>query len=80
MEVNHILTATEVRKVGNDIIVRFTSVSDKTYSVEYKSAVADPTWITLPGIVTGTGGFATYIDADAGMLPRRFYRLFERLP
>jgi hypothetical protein len=34
----------------------------------------------LPGTVVGTGGIATYIDAGAAVLPRRFYRLFERTP
>jgi len=80
LEVNHILTGIEVRKAGDDILVRFTTVSDKSYGVEYRSEVDQVTWTALPGTVVGTGGIATYIDAGAAVLPRRFYRLFERTP
>ncbi len=78
LEVNHILTGTEVRIEGNDVWVRFTSVSDKTYGIEYRSEATSAAWIGLPGTVTGTGGFATYVDVNAASQPRRFYRIFER--
>lgn len=77
---NHILTATEVCAAGNDILVRFTSASDKSYGVQFKSELADAVWTELPGTVIGTGRFATYTDLGAANLPRRFYRLFERAP
>ncbi len=80
LEVNHVLTGTEVRTAGNDVRVRFTSVSDKTYGVEYRPEVGGGPWTELPGTVAGTGGFATYTDVNAGSLPRRFYRIFERVP
>ncbi|MGH8248090.1 MAG: choice-of-anchor Q domain-containing protein, partial [Gammaproteobacteria bacterium] len=80
LEVNHVLTGTEVRKSENDIQVRFTTVSDKTYGVQYRPVVNSGAWTTLPGTVTGTGGIATYTDANAASLTRRFYRLFERTP
>jgi hypothetical protein len=65
---------------ADDILVRFTTVSDNTCGVQYKSEVNGATWLTLPGTVTGTGGIATYTDVGAAGLPRRFYRLFERAP
>ncbi len=77
LEVNHVLTATDVRRIGNDILVRFTSVSDKTYGVEYRSEIYGAVWIRVPITIAGTGGLVTYTDADAGLLPRRFYRLSE---
>ena len=77
VEVNHVLTATDVRRIGNDILVRFTSVSDKTYGVEQRSEIYGAVWIRVPITITGTGGLVTYTDADAGLLPRRFYRLSE---
>jgi hypothetical protein len=80
LEVNHILTGTEVRTAGNNVSVRFTSVSDKTYGVEYRPEVGGGPWTELPGTVAGTGGIVTYMDANAANLPRRFYRIFERVP
>lgn len=77
-EVNHILAGTETLRKGNDILVRFTTVSDKTYGVEYRPEVGEGAWTALPGIVIGTGGVVTYRDVDAAKLPRRFYRFFER--
>jgi predicted outer membrane repeat protein len=80
LEVNHVLIGTEVRTAGNDVRVRFTSVSDKTYGVEYRPEVGEGPWTELPGTIVGTGGFATYTDVNAATLPRRFYRIFERAP
>lgn len=77
-EVNPVLTATETRRVGANVQVRFTTVSDKTYGVEYRPEVGEGPWMALPGIVTGTGGIVTYTDVNAAALPRRFYRIFER--
>ncbi len=77
-ELNHILTGTEARRVGSNVQVRFTTVSDKTYGVEYRPEVGEGPWTELPGIVPGTGGIVTYTDANAASLPRRFYRVFER--
>jgi hypothetical protein len=79
-EVNHILTGTETRRSGDDIQVRFTTVSDKTYGIEYRPEVDDGPWTELPGFVSGTGGIVTYTDVNAATLPRRFYRIFERVP
>jgi hypothetical protein len=79
-EVNHILTGTETRRAGDDILVRFTTVSDKTYGVEYRPEVGEGPWTELPGAIAGTGGIVTYTDVNAATLPRRFYRIFERAP
>ena len=79
-EVNHILTGTEARRAGDDIQVRFTTVSDKTYGVEYRPEVGEGPWTELPGTVAGTSGIVTYTDVNAATLPRRFYRIFERAP
>jgi hypothetical protein len=79
-EMNHILTGTEARRVADDILVRFTTVSDKTYGVEYRPEVGDGPWTELPGTVAGTGGIVTYTDVNAATLPRRFYRIFGRAP
>lgn len=77
---NHILTGIEVRKSGDDVLVRFTTVSAKTYGVLYRPEVDGNSWTVLPGTVAGTGGIVTYTDIGAASQPRRFYRLFERVP
>jgi hypothetical protein len=76
LEVNYVLTATETRKVGNNIQVRFTTVSDKNYGVQYKSTVRQIGWTTLPGTISGTGGIVTFTDIGAAGLSQRFYRAF----
>lgn len=78
LEVNHVLTGTEVRRAGSDMLARFTSVSDKAYGVQYRPEVGGGAWRNLPGTVAGTGGIATYTNTNAATLPRRFYRAFER--
>ncbi len=76
LEVNPVLTATESRKWGSDIQVRFTTVSDKTYRVQYKADV-NSAWTTLPESIAGTGGIVTYTDIGAASLPRRFYQMLS---
>jgi hypothetical protein len=73
--VNPVLRATRVQRNGSDILIRFTSVSDKSYFLEYKNNVNVAVWTTLPGSVQGSGGIVTGKDAGAGFLPQRFYRI-----
>ena len=77
MEVNHVLTMTEARKSDSNILVRFTSVSDKTYGLQYKDESSGAIWTTLPGLMSGSGGMVTAINAGASSIPRRFYGAFE---
>lgn len=77
LEVDPVLRATEVCRSGDDVHVRFTSVSDKVYGVEYKPAWSAREWIILNGTVPGTGGNATFVDTGAASVPFRCYRVFE---
>ncbi len=77
-EVNPILTGTEARRGGNDMQVRFTTVSDKTYGVQCRPEAHTGLWTTLPGVISGTGGIVTYTHTNGAQFPRRFYRFFER--
>jgi hypothetical protein len=80
LEVDHVLRCTEARRVGSNILVRFTSVSDKTYGIQEKPDIISAAWSTLPGVISGSGGIVT---ATNGLLPDSstgFYRAFERAP
>jgi hypothetical protein len=52
----------------------------KSYTVQYKDALTDPTWTDLvpPGSVPGTGGPLTINDpSPAALHPSRFYRVMS---
>jgi uncharacterized repeat protein (TIGR01451 family) len=52
----------------------------KSYTVQYKDALTDPTWTDLvpPGSVPGTGGPLTIYDSSpAALHPSRFYRVMS---
>jgi hypothetical protein len=78
VEVEHVLLGTEVRRADDDIHVRFTSASEKSYGLQYKPNMPGNAWIMLPGIVPGSGGIVTYTDTNAALQGRRFYRIFEQ--
>ncbi|HXJ59591.1 MAG TPA: hypothetical protein VNU68_23345 [Verrucomicrobiae bacterium] len=50
------------------------------YGVQFKANLTSPDWITLPGVIAGTGGLASNTDTNAALQPAGFYRLFERAP
>jgi uncharacterized repeat protein (TIGR01451 family) len=49
----------------------------KSYTVQYKNNLTDPTWTDLvpPGSVSGTGGPLTITDPTPAGQPTRFYRI-----
>jgi hypothetical protein len=51
----------------------------KSYTVQYKNTLSDPTWTDLvpPGSVPGTGGPLTIHDPSAAGQPTRFYRVMS---
>jgi uncharacterized repeat protein (TIGR01451 family) len=52
----------------------------KSYTVQYKNTLSDPTWTDLvpPGSVPGTGGVMTITDSSpAALHPSRFYRIMS---
>lgn len=80
LEVDHTLRCTEARMAGSNILVRFTSVSDKTYRIQRKPDIAGTAWSTVPGGIAGTGGIVTATNALTPETPTAFYRVFERVP
>jgi hypothetical protein len=57
----------------------FPTVEGKSYTVQYKNTLSDPTWTDLvpPGSVPGTGGLLTIHDPTAAGQPMRFYRVMS---
>jgi len=52
----------------------FPTVKGKSYTVQYKNTLNDPTWTVLETVV-GTGGNLSIKDAAAAQRPARFYRV-----
>ncbi len=68
---------TAVEKSGANMLVKFTTISGRTYRIEYKDDLPAATWTTLVASVSGTGGIVTVPDPGAASLPKRFYRAVE---
>jgi hypothetical protein len=54
--------------------IQFYAVSNRTYTVQYKSVLSDPDWKKLAGIVA-QGIDRTETVVDPAPDPKRFYRL-----
>ena len=57
-----------------NVVVTWSSVSNRVYRVQYKSSLASTTWLNLAPDVTATGKTASYTD-HPGAAPQRFYRV-----
>ncbi len=55
-------------------LVQFDSVTGRTYQIEYKNDLTDPSWLPLVA-TNGTGAAIQIADPDAATVPRRFYRV-----
>ena len=56
-----------------NVLVRWTSVSNATYRVQYQSDLGSTNWTDLPGDVTAVASTAS--KADALTATNRFYRV-----
>jgi cellulose 1,4-beta-cellobiosidase len=63
--------------VGTNVVVSFTTQTNKLYSLEYSAGV-DDSWNTATNSIAGTGGTAQATDAGGAIHPRRFYRVREQ--
>jgi hypothetical protein len=65
---------------GGFFSLSFPTEKGKSYTVQYKNTLSDPTWTDLvpPGSVPGTGGVMTITDSSlAALHPSRFYRIMS---
>jgi len=61
---------------SNSFSVSFATENGKSYTVEYRNGLSDPTWKNMPNMpVPGTGGIVTITDSTAAQQPSRFYRV-----
>jgi YD repeat-containing protein len=70
------------RNVTNTVVqttVSWSSISGKSYCVQYKNSLADAGWNDLPGIVVASGTNSFKIDTTSTGQPWRFYRV-QALP
>jgi len=52
-----------------------TSVTGLNYTLQYKNALTDPSWTTIPPTVVGNGGTIILTDPNPPIQPARFYRV-----
>jgi hypothetical protein len=52
-----------------------TSVTGLNYTLQYKNALTDPGWTTIPPSVLGNGGTIILMDPNPPVQPARFYRV-----
>ena len=70
---------TAIQKSGNDILIRFTSVSGKSYRVECASNPAvNASWSPVQDNIAGTGAVVSVTDPGAAVQLHRFYRVTLR--
>ncbi len=69
------LQATTVKN-PDSIGIRFTAVAGKTYTVQFKTTLADPVWHTLQQVpAQGVTSLREISDPSAATLPQGFYRI-----
>ena len=75
MELYQLLPVTNVTATasGGNVKISWLSRGGSSYSVLYKSSLADPTWSVLTSNILGTGGIVNYTDPIAS--GPRFYRV-----
>ena len=59
---------------GNTFSVSVPGIQGLIYSLEYKDALTDPDWISIPPSATGAGSILFLQDTNA-TAPARFYRI-----
>jgi hypothetical protein len=64
-----------VERDDRDVLVKFLTVAGRVYQVEYSGDPGGGVWKPLTGEFVGSGEKMTAVDAKAGDLPKRFYRL-----
>ena len=80
LEVEPDLVLTGIRHDAGAVFIGFTTVSDRTYGVEFKERLTDPSWLALPDLLPGTGGIISHVVTNDVLRPARFFRVFVRQP
>ncbi len=70
-----LLKVSEMIPSGSDLLVRFPTVTGKTYRLERSAALQAGSWTTVRDNVAGTGGTVPVADTGGAAQPQRFYRI-----
>jgi hypothetical protein len=70
-----VLNVSQMQASGNDMVVSFPTVVEKTYRVERSDTLQVGSWAVVLDNIAGTGGVIQVTDAGGAALPRRFYRI-----
>src|SRR4030095_4574251 len=65
-----------ISQSGNAVTIAFDTVAGRTYRVEYKNQLNDPTWIQLAQPVVAAGPSLTVNDSTNASA-QRFYRIVQ---
>jgi hypothetical protein len=65
---------TGISASGGQVILTMSTVSGRSYTLEYKGSAAEPAWIAVPPSVTAAGETLSLTNA-AGSSTQRFYRV-----
>ena len=61
--------------VDDGVILSWSAVPGRTYRVQFKQSLDDPTWLELPGEVVATATTATKSDVGENDAAERYYRI-----
>jgi subtilisin family serine protease len=73
-----LLTALGVTTNGAAVTVKFYGVAGRTYRLERKTNITDPTWQTVAGVAdlpVSTTGPAQFVDPNGASQPQGFYHV-----
>lgn len=66
---------TSITRAGGSATLIWTSISGRTYRVQYRANITDSSWLDLSGDVLATTNTATKTDSTLGIALTRFYRV-----
>jgi arylsulfate sulfotransferase len=70
-----VLRITSIVRNGANYLLSFPALAGKTYRLEYKAALSDPTWKKITDYSAGCSGVAQLTDTTAGGRLQRLYRV-----
>jgi subtilisin family serine protease len=73
-----LLRVISIAPSGTNMVISFSAAAGKTYRLERKLNIADPSWQSIPGVndlTPSTTGTAQIIDPAGASQPRAFYRV-----
>ncbi|HXI71481.1 MAG TPA: hypothetical protein VNN22_14085 [Verrucomicrobiae bacterium] len=72
---NPVPEITNVKVIGLDVLISFTTINAAAYAVEYNGDLSSSSWSDLITNVIGNGGIETVTNSGAAGQPQRFYRV-----